>query len=178
VESETPLHRIAQIPDFAFTFYHCPTVNFNDPNLSFDDPDTIVEFQRHMPLIIEIKPDNVGLSKHDAFKHMIKQTLVQARHTFELEGLQRQNLHVMCIVGGYFFMYELERQWLDILPEDKDEELEGLKDALLLYIHGKVMKSELVLVQNDDGTDYSEAFKHTWNKFVENCGLGISKPRW
>jgi hypothetical protein len=154
VESEKPLHRVAQIPDFAFTFYHCNTVNFNDPNLSFNNLDTIVEFQHHIPLIIEIKPYSSEIGKYRAFKDMIKQTLAQACHTFELEGLQRQNLHVMCIVGGYFFMYVLERRSLDILPEDKDEELEGLKNGLLQYIQGEVMKSKLNLVQNDDETDY------------------------
>lgn len=150
----------------------------SDEEPTIDLTNLAVEIECHWSFIAEIKPLHEADDREGTCQNMMLQTLVQARHAFELEGPRKQIVHVWCIVGGYFFMYWVERTSLDCLPYHEDEELVGEALVYLQKLRKRVMVEKMKFMQNDDRTDYSDAFKGAWNKLVDQCGLDISVPQW
>ena len=159
---EEQLGRAAQIPDFSL-FYN-----------TVDD-----SIRRRLPLIVEIKPYRFG-DPTNICLNMLEPTLLQACHVFECFGYNDRPgykiLHVLCVAGKHFFMYKVDIESLDLLPEVKDEELSRDKLRFLYDLQRRVQIAEVL---NANGTDYSIAFnlKGAWTGFTLNCELGILAKR-
>ncbi|KAG6871312.1 hypothetical protein C0995_006151 [Termitomyces sp. Mi166 len=148
------LSRIARIPDFGI-FYTKGDM-------------------RMLPLIVEIKADS-GNNAHQSMKNMIRQTLVQARHVFEVYGGHQNSsgpptsrLYVFCVVGVKFWMYHLERADLPLLPITVVPSLDKDPPEVTQFLTRLRRKATVWPVFNDGMTDYSVEFWDSWNEFTDD----------
>ena len=154
------LSRISRIPDFGM-FY-------------------TKDNKRLLPLIIEIKAVK-GNNPRRAIENMIRQTLVQARHVFDIYGGHKNlrgpptcRLYVFCVVGVKFWMYSLERgdmPFLPFLPENaRVPEAKDVVESLQVTRFIKMIRSKVEVwpVFNAEMTNYSYQFRNCWHEFTED----------
>lgn len=72
-------------------------------------------------------------------------------------------------------MYKIGMESLDLLPENRREELGRERLRLTQRLTRNAQVAE---VQNNNGTDYSIAFNQAWTNFAQDCGLGLLAPQW
>ncbi|KAG5732038.1 hypothetical protein E4T56_gene18783 [Termitomyces sp. T112] len=153
VDDPEELCRIARIPDFG-VFY-------------------TTGLKRMLPLIVEIKADN-GRDPTRVMENTVRQTLVQARHVFDIYGGHKNlvgpptlRLYIFCAVAMKFWMYHVDREDLPFLPTSVQRPDDPEPFPIGQFVRRIQNQVEVWPVFNEDMTNYSDEFWDAWNDFTD-----------